>query len=325
MADWVSANQNLQGMFGGANRERGRQVANQDALSMMIMKARFDQQAAMNNAIAQKRAEAEIEDEIYKRNIQRARENPNLFLGGPGINPSAAATSTAPAPQATPQRGAGSFNPMQQAPPEFRALLNLSTGKPERVENPEYKQYMDIETTRQKEALKPYSSDEIRIASKTNLIPEVDKLIKLVNEKDVYEGVKMPFGASRISAFGEKGPYQSFKRGMTQFEGREAGLLLGNIKQLMFGEGGSALTDTEISILSGLLNPAYKTEKRWVEDLHKVKEMIITKARMLRTSPGDAINPAASGNSGYVRTGTLPDGRRVGQKADGTTEVIGGQ
>ncbi len=30
------------------------------------------------------------------------------------------------------------------------------------------------------------------------------------------------------------------------------------------------------------------------------------------------------GNSGYLKTGTLPDGRRIGQKADGTTEIING-
>lgn len=180
--------------------------------------------------------------------------------------------------------GVGGFKPKS---------INVGGISFERQETPEEQQKAIEAKVAQQTALenvKPYSPEEIRIASKVDLIPKIDDLIKLLEEKDVWEGVRVPFGASRISAFGEEGPWQSFKKGLTAGPGREAGLKLQAIKKLMFSEGGAALTGTEIPKLSGQLNPAYKTEKQEIEDLKDIKKEIQVKARMLRANP--AQNPS---------------------------------
>ena len=163
----------------------------------------------------------------------------------------------------------------------------------------------DIDTAVKKqtaiENAKPYTEGEVKIASGLSLIPQIDKLIKLIEDKNIYgEGkLAVPFGASRISAFGEKGPWQSFKRGLTAGPGREAGLILQDIKQIMFATGGQALTDPEILKLAPKMEPAYKTEKQWIEDLKDVRQRIIDKVRLMRPNPNQAFPlPTTSGQQG---------------------------
>ncbi len=144
-----------------------------------------------------------------------------------------------------------------------------------------------VEEIKAIESAKPYTADEIKVVSGLSLIPQIDKLIKLVEDKNVYEGLGVPFGASRISAFGERGPWQSFKRGLTAGTGREAGLILQDIKQIMFATGGQALTDPEILKLGPKMEPSYKTEKQWISDLQDVRQRIIEKARLMRPNPNE--------------------------------------
>ena len=187
----------------------------------------------------------------------------------------------------------------------------------ENIIDPEYEKDLAIRKAAEIENQKPYSADEIRIASKADLVPAIDKLITLLEEKDVYESniskgsVRLPLGASRISAFGTKSEgfisnvSDSLKKALTAGEGREAGLLLQDIKTLMFGEGGSALTDTETSILAGLLNPAYKEEGRWIVDLREAKRRIQNRVRMLRTNPQEATQESLG-----IKQKTQPSGQQ---------------
>lgn len=181
----------------------------------------------------------------------------------------------------------------------MRGMLSKKLGVPyETMMSPEEKQ-AGIDSAVKKyvamETAKPYSPEEIKISSKQLLIPKIDELINLVENKDVYEGLKVPFGASRISSFGEAGPWQSIKKGLTAGAGREAGLILQDLKRLLFQEGGAALTETEIEKLAPKLNPAYKTEKQWVSDLKDVKNEVQVKARMLRPNPNEVFKNTFSG------------------------------
>jgi hypothetical protein len=161
------------------------------------------------------------------------------------------------------------------------------------------------------ENAKPYTGEEIKIASGMSLIPQIDKLIKLAEENNVYGegktfGNLIPFGGSRISAFGEAGPWQSFKRGLTAGKGREAGLILQDIKQIMFSTGGQALTDPEIVKLGPKMEPSYKTEEQWIADLRDVKQRLLDKARLLRPNPNEAYGqPAFTGGGGAQYMGAM--------------------
>lgn len=157
------------------------------------------------------------------------------------------------------------------------------------------------------EEAKPYSAEEIKIVSGQSLIPQIDKLINLAETNKVYEGGGVPFGASRISAFGEKGPWQSFKRGLTAGKGREAGLILQDIKQIMFSVGGQALTDPEILKLGPKMEPAYKTEEQWISDLKDVKTRIQEKAALMRPNP----NKVFAGQSYQAKTNQYQVGQTI--------------
>ncbi len=209
-----------------------------------------------------------------------------------------------PAPSITPRMSGvlgGQKSPQEETAPDgIRREINPTNaqlvpkgydqfGRPTGFTNPEEELTQATKKAVAIENVKPYTEGEIKIVSGLQLIPQIDKLIKLAENKDVYEGFKVPFGASRISSFGEEGPWQSIKRGLTAGAGREAGLILQDIKQLMFSTGGQALTDPEILKLGPKMEPAYKTEKQWISDLKDVRQRIIEKARLLRPNPNLAL------------------------------------
>ena len=144
-----------------------------------------------------------------------------------------------------------------------------------------------------KEQAKPYGDVEAGLISKSEILsPEIDKLVKLLEDKDVYEGaintgklksfIKLPAGASRISAFGEKGALiNPIRRALTAGPGREAGLILQKIKVLAFGEGGKNLTENEKAIVFAYLSPQNKTEKQWAEDLKFAENLLKRKAELV--------------------------------------------
>jgi hypothetical protein len=84
---------------------------------------------------------------------------------------------------------------------------------------------------------------------------------------------------------------------LTAGAGREAGLILQDIKQLMFATGGQALTDPEILKLAPKMEPAYKTEKQWVEDLKDIKQRILDRARLMRPNPNELFRGQTIGQS----------------------------
>jgi len=152
-------------------------------------------------------------------------------------------------------------------------------------EDPKLTQEGEAYYTKIKESQKPKSDIEAGVISKAETIPgQIDDLIALINKPGSIFGVTPltePWGASRISAFGESGPYQSIKRGFTFGAGRKAGLLLQNVKVLAFGEAGKALTTPEKEIVMAKLNPAYKTEKEWISDLESASQLLIRKAELM--------------------------------------------
>lgn len=162
---------------------------------------------------------------------------------------------------------------------------------------------------------KTYTEPEAGIISKSELlVPTIDKLINLVEGDKVYEGLGVPFGASRISAFGEKGPWQSIKRGITAGKGREAGLLLKDIKVLAFGEGGKNLTENEKMTALSMLDPQYKTEEQWVEGLKKAKDMLLRKAELISgVGMGSSLTAPKVVGTGIDEV----TGRKVGKLSNG--------
>lgn len=141
-----------------------------------------------------------------------------------------------------------------------------------------------------------FSEPEAGVVSKAELlVPEIDALINLIENKDVYEGLKVPFGASRVAAFGEKGPWQAIKRGLTGGAGREAGILLQDIKVLAFGEGGKTLSENERATALALISPAYKTEKQWLKGLQQAKSLLQRKAELMTGSSFGAMSPYQQG------------------------------
>lgn len=167
-----------------------------------------------------------------------------------------------------------------------KGLDEFGNPKMENIIDPAYENKMAVEKSKAIEDAKPYSADEIKLASGGSLLPQIDNLIKLVNDESIYDGVKMPFGANRISAFGEEpGFINNLKKGFTAGNGRKAGLILQDIKQIMFATGGQSLTDSERAVLGPKLDPAYKTEDEWVHDLEDVRKRIVDKLRMLRPDP----------------------------------------
>ena len=180
-----------------------------------------------------------------------------------------------------------------------------------------------VRETQAIEAAKPYGETEAQVISKADIIsPLIDKLITKVKTKEIYEGVKIPFGASRVGAFLKEGPWQSFKRGLTGGEGRQAGLLLSRIKILAFSEGGKALTEGEKATVYANLDPSYKTEQQWIDSLETAKDMLESKAKLIKKGPR---NESLLLKKNYVRYGTNSKGQRVGQLPDGTIEVISGR
>jgi len=154
----------------------------------------------------------------------------------------------------------------------------------------EIQQDIDIKArqTAANEAAKPYTDVEAGVLTKGKLlVPEIDKLISLIENKKVYEGVGVPFGASRIAAFGEKGPWQAFKRGLTAGVGREAGLLLKDIKILAFGEGGKTLSENERTTALSNIDPSYKTEEQWIEGLKQAKASLQEKVKLMSKKTQD--------------------------------------
>ena len=132
------------------------------------------------------------------------------------------------------------------------------------------------------EAAKPYTELEAGVISKGKLlVPQIDKLIELVEKNKIYEGLGVPFGASRIAAFGEKGPWQAVKRGWTGGKGREAGILLKDIKILACGEGGKTLSENERMTALSNIDPSYKTEAQWVDGLKQAKALLQEKAKLM--------------------------------------------
>lgn len=142
------------------------------------------------------------------------------------------------------------------------------------------------------EAAKPYSDIEAGVISKAELLgPKIQELIDLVENKKIYEGLRVPFGASRVASFLKK-PSEGFwggigniglgiNKGMTVGPGREAGLILNDIRILAFGEGGKALTPSEQEIVFSQLNPENKTEVQWIKSLKMAKAMLEKKAQLM--------------------------------------------
>ena len=273
----------------------------------------------MADFIQQLQVKAYLEQEMNKRAFQSNLEmmkGAGLFGGMEGqtagqpsmsLSPAGNQFSKAPFRQNTP--ALSSLNNSPEADPSMfirKPSFNIDpmTGKVtmgiSEVENPYFRQKMDIEKAKQIEDQKPYSADEIKLASGKLLIPQIDKLIKLIKEENVYGegkffGNLFPFGASRISSFGEAGAFVNpLKRGFTAGAGRKAGLILQDIKKIMFATGGQALTDPEIQKLGPKLNPAYKTEEEWIADLEDAKNELNAKVRMLRTNPNEAFNQEGS-------------------------------
>lgn len=153
--------------------------------------------------------------------------------------------------------------------------------------------------TQATEAGRPYGETEAGVISKSKLLtPEINKLIKLIEDKDIYEGFKIPGGASRISAFGKPGSVVNpIRRMLTAGPGREAGLLLQKIRTLEFGEGGKNLTEAEKAVIEPLLDPQYKTEKQWAGDLKYVSSLLNEKAKLMTKAPVGSVQSNTQPNN----------------------------
>lgn len=170
---------------------------------------------------------------------------------------------------------------------------------------------------------KPFTGDEAGVISKSQDIPPlIDELTGLLNKgkgplNNLY-GV-MPFGANRISAFGEGGNVVSaipnaIARTLTAGKGREAGLLLQKIKVLAFGEGGKNLTEGEKAVVYAALNPTNKTEDQWVKDLEYTKKLLIHKAELMTKPRGQTMGNTRTLGDSNIR---VVQGKMFERRSDG--------
>jgi len=150
---------------------------------------------------------------------------------------------------------------------------------------PEGEAYVD----QMKESNKPYS--EIianKITTTETLVPKIDELIALVERPgNIFgiPGVGSLTGASRIGAAGKEGFFQAFKMGTTMGKGREAAILLKDIRELAFGKGGKTLSENEAQIALSSIDPSYKTEKQWIEGLKSAKEQLLRGKELVSKKP----------------------------------------
>lgn len=135
------------------------------------------------------------------------------------------------------------------------------------------------------EQRKPYSDITANvIVTSKDLIPKIDELIAMIEKPgDIYG--TFPFGtftgASRIGAAGKEGPWQALKMGTTMGKGREAAVLLKDIRELAFGKGGKTLSENEAAIALSSIDPSYKTEEQWIKGLRSAKKQLQMKLELV--------------------------------------------
>lgn len=312
MADFIALNQNIRDIGSTLGNYARDEMARKRQYEDMIQKALFENQLKQRMAEHQFERARQLLPSIFGG--QQAMQQPQIQpqfqpQGEPMMSLQGGGMGDVFGRQIS-QQQEQQISPFIQKPSysldPFTGEMKISMSE---VENPQYREAQQLKTERRKqetdianeqrqkaskieeEQRKPYGDVEAGVISKADILtPKIDELISFVKKNNVYGegkafGSLFPFGASRISSFGETGPYQSFKRGLTAGAGRQAGLLLQKIKTLAFGEGGKALTEPEKAIIMPILSPAYKTEDEWVEDLEYVKTLLIEKANLLRKNP----------------------------------------
>ena len=150
-----------------------------------------------------------------------------------------------------------------------------------------------VAETQAVEGAKPYT-DIIanKISTVESIVPKIDELLQLIEKPGNIFGAPLLgglTGASRIGAAGKEGPWQAFKMGTTMGKGREAAVLLKDIRELAFGKGGKTLSENEAAIALSAIDPSYKTEIQWINGLKSARRDLL-RGKELVTKPGSISN-----------------------------------
>lgn len=289
------------------------------AVKNYIMQKELDSKYSQQNEAAKQQAEFDMEgkrmDRYRKMNPVigdpiNEQANFNPLRGTQGVVSSSISGQPMPPMDTASSVMGGQFNPVQSSQIPARIdEMDPMTGKVSRITNPAYERHEKPPTAAQ-ETTALYAS---RIKQANAIF---DKLEKFTHNQDGLDYVQAGL-PNFLNAF-KGGDMQSYQQAQKNF-----------LNAVLRRESGAVISPTEFAEgrqqyfpLPGD-GPEVLAQKKANRDL--VMKTFIRSSRQAYVPYEETSIAPNAGSSNYVKTGTLPDGRRVGVTADGKTEIIGGQ